>query len=293
MKRIFIVIFLFAVNDIAAGAEVLPEPFPMTSRSTASGGAFVSVTDDVGSIFINPAGFVLLDRGGVEANFFGGSIDDADWIASIAAAYPYRRTVIGAGWYRENGRDGEYGDVVSLAVASRFMRGTVGSFLSGGASLDLLMIDEDEAEIAGRESADKISASIGAMVRPLPVISIAFSMRNIGGSELHGNDGGILWQRLTRWGVAFLWPERIYLMFERDYIGGEVSTHYGFLVKSGTPLELMGGFSRERISAGLRWRRKAYNIALSFKATGDGRILVSSSVGIAFGKGSSKGKYQY
>ena len=88
------------------------------------------------------------------------------------------------------------------------------------------------------------------MLRPLPILSLGYSITNLGsaGFDHEGSD----WPRVHRWGVSYFWEGRVVISFGQEHAGGRVRRQYGFSVRTALPVELMGGFTGGNASGGMR-----------------------------------------
>jgi hypothetical protein len=118
------------------------------------------------------------------------------------------------------------------------------------------------------------------MFRPLPVISIAYVLSNVQDIDYGPPGEQEAWDRVQRWGVAYFWEERVALGYEYERTGTRPRHHYGFSVRTSTPIELLAGFSDERVYGGMRWAGDRVRIAVSFGPEGDDSIHASASVEI-------------
>jgi len=257
------------------------------TRATALGGMFIPLGDDPSTLFANVSGLVTTEGPTLYGEFAESPDRRYDEESRVAVLYPYRRFAAGAGWYRRRG--GEVGgeDLVVGGVAASLLTNTQGAFLSVGAAVKVGMVSyESTCDCSGGGTSEtETSFDLGVMFRPLPVISLAYVLSNAGDIAfgLPGEEES--WERAQRWGVVYFWEGSVTVGYEYERIGDRAVHHYGFSVRTSTPIELLAGFSRERLSGGIRWVGGRVRLAASFGTEGDDGIHAGASVEIGLGSG--------
>ncbi len=282
MKRSLIVPALI-VSLLAGGrAEAALDRFAAGARAQAMGGAFVAVADDGSAVFINSAGMVStrLADAYLEYGEPTGNSGLRGWGASLGA--PAAGTSFGLGWYRSDAREAFTDDRFFLAAARMIAEGTPGSFLSIGAGLGVARVSFDEPlrGAGGNSSTSVVTGDVGLILKPLPIISFGYSMRNVRGVDLDAARGAPF-GREQRWGVAYYWENTVIMSFEGQRAGQTTELHYGLSVKTALPLELMAGFSAGSASGGVRWAGSRIRAIVSFAADGAGAVTASAACEIS------------
>ncbi|MBN1164565.1 MAG: hypothetical protein JXB45_08300 [Candidatus Krumholzibacteriota bacterium] len=262
-----------------------PAPFqttPLGSRALARGGAFVSLGDDPSILFINPAGMwanryisLYCDYGGLE----GGGEEQA----KASLVIPWKTFVAGGGYVERSLTGGGKERLFLLGVCHRVTQGTQGSFLSVGANLRLGRMEGITARYGGacpgvKDRDTKITGDLGMMIRPLPMISFGYAVENVSRANIESGILHVRWERIHRWGMSWLWKEKIIISWERSYRAEKTIDSYGFNFKTGSPLEIMTGFSGEGVSGGLMWDFNRLRLTASFSPDPDKRIFTLVSV---------------
>lgn len=290
MKRILLLQIFIATLLFPADLHAHFERAALGTRSIAMGGMFIPIGDDPSTLFSNAGGLVTIEAPTIYGEFAEspGSVYGEE--SRIAAVYPMSRFAAGAGWYRRGIEMGGDEDLLIAGIAVTLISNMQGSFLSVGAAAKAGRISyESSCDCAGSGTSETEAAfDFGVMFRPLPVISIAYSLSNIKDID-YGPPGEIeTWDRVQRWGVAYFWEERVALGYEQERTGSRTLHHYGFSVRTSTPIELLAGFSDERVYGGIRWAGDRVRIAASFGPEGDDSIHASGSVEIPLRFGEEK-----
>ncbi len=216
------------------------------------GQAFVSLGDDASTVFINPAGLVTVGSMSLYGDYGEPPDVNVSSEAKGCMVLPVGGISAGAGWYRLGRTDGVTENLFVAGIARTLLRGTQGSFLSVGASLRTGRILSDPicGACGGRISESAITGDLGVMLRPLPILSLGYSVINVrkAGFDIEGES----WPRTSRWGVSYFWEEKVVISYGQEHTGGETKRQYGFSVRTALPLELMGGFSDGNVSGGVR-----------------------------------------
>lgn len=262
MKRRLI--FPFLVSCLLCDrAEAHLDRSSTAARSLAAGSAFVSVADDASALFLNPAGMGLaaplacyleytepaLMRGARESRF-----------ALVAGS---GKTHCGLGWYRLGAKE-ESDNLLIVSVARRLIDGTQGSFLAVGANIAVGSISHGQS-IGGREDTwREMTGGAGVIVRPLSVISIAYSIDNLRDAHPNGASGVASWRRVQRWGASYFWEDRVIISFAEEHCAGRTTIHYGLSVTTAVSVELMAGLSDDHVTGGARWIGKRCAATIAF-----------------------------
>jgi len=279
MKRLALLLIL-ALTALSVQAQPSVFDSKNSTSSVSLSSAYVSLADDPSAIFINPGGLVQLDKYELYTDSNGGVHSHVDRSARVAGTIKLKQLVLAGGLYY--GFDKKYNQSrTSLAIAYTFLKGTVGSFLSGGLSFDYMTASGEGVSTVGNGGdSDRIfTVSIGTMIRPLPVVSLALSILNlpdISPRRFNAN----YWKRCMLWGVSYFWREKVTILYEQEIIEREVTHHYGFVLKTASPIELMSGFSNGRIAGGVRWRGSFFNISCAFISNKSDPVTYSVSVEI-------------
>ncbi|MGD1047700.1 MAG: hypothetical protein ABR899_02970 [Candidatus Krumholzibacteriaceae bacterium] len=297
MKRL-IVPLLFSCL-LASRAEARFEDVSAVARSQAVGGAFVSLADDASALFVNPAGIVLA---GPFAGYFdydepAGASAAGTWESRLAACMAAGRTSFGLGWYSlERGGGGE--DLLLAGAAYRLLEGTEGSLISFGANAAVGHYSSSDGIVCltgpglclrGKPSRTQLTGDVGVMVRPLPVVSFAYSAQNVFGVDAGGGGAQTPWRRLQQWGVSYFWQERVVLSFAQQHADGASTLHYGISVKTAVPIELMAGFSNARVNGGVRWVGARYGAVIAFSSDEAQRVTWTAGLEIRIRRGEKEG----
>lgn len=282
MKR-FLIVSAFIMSLLAVGrADAAVDRFAAGARAQAMGGTFVAVADDGSAVFINPAGMVSTRQADayVEYSEPTGNSGLRGWGISLGA--PAAGTSFGLGWYRSDAREAFTDDRFFLAAARTIAEGTPGSFLSIGAGLGVARVSFDEPVpgASGNSPTSVVTGDVGLILKPLPIISFGYSMRNVRNVDLDAARGAPF-ERVQRWGVAYYWENTVILSFEGQHAGGTTELHYGLSVKTALPLELMAGFSEGSASGGVRWAGSRIRAIVSFAADGAGSVTAAAACEIS------------
>ena len=172
---------------ILAACMVIPqtlhaqfEEVSTSTRSTALGGMFTHVADDASALFINSAGLVNSASPVLYGDFSESSAAGYGSETMIAAIYPAPWITVGAGWFRRGLSGGDIDDenVFIAGIAKKLLTNTGGSYLSVGAAMKAgrLAYGSSCDCPAGGSSESDVTGDLGLILRPLPVISIGYSL---------------------------------------------------------------------------------------------------------------------
>lgn len=280
---------------IASRVEARFEGVSGVARSQAAGGAFVSLADDASALFVNPAGIVLAGPLACYVDYAEPSGAVGARESRLVACMAAGRSSFGLGWYRL-GRAGGSDNLILAGGAYRLIEGTQGSLISVGASAAVgrasrggTACSAEGGSCRSGSSGARVTADAGFIVRPLPVIAVAYSASNVFGVDASGGGGGSPWRRLQQWGVSYFWQERFVLSFAEEHADGVWTLHYGINVKTAVPIELMAGFSDERASGGIRWTGERCGAVIAFSEDGAGGITWTGGFEMKIRRGGSEG----
>lgn len=230
------------------------------------GGAFIALGDDASSLYVNPAGMILTPVPALYAEYAESSIPGESIEKKVDVLVPLRAAVLGAGWYRLGYEGGSVEDLFIAGFSARILDGVQGSFLSIGSSVKAARFsnETDCGCLSGRSSDTGVTFDAGLIIRPLPVISFGYTAQNLRRIELEVGEDPAIARRIHRWGITYFWEERVAVSFEQEHAPGSVVRHYGFSVRTSTPLELMAGFSEEHVSGGARWNHALFRLTAAF-----------------------------
>ena len=282
MKKILLLQIFLATILLPADLHAHFERVTLGTRSIAMGGMFISLGDDPSTLFANVGGLVTIESPTLYGEFAEspGSLYGEE--SRIAVVYPLPWFTAGTGWYRRGIEEGGDEDLMVAGIATTLITNTQGSFLSIGAAAKIGRISyESSCDCAGSGTSETETAfDLGVMFRPLPVVSIAYSISNAKDIDFGPPGEEESWERAQRWGIAYFWEERVTVGYEHERTGGRTIHHYGFSVHTSTPIELLAGFSGDRVYGGIRWSGDRVLFAASFGTQGDDGIHASASVEI-------------
>jgi hypothetical protein len=279
IRRLIIPLLFVCLS--ASRAEARFEHSAAVARSRASGGALVSLVDNASAVFVNPAGLVLAGRLAAYADYDEPPLAGGARESRLAGAARISRIYAGLGWYRFAGA-GETDDLFLAGVACRLLEESQGSLVSVGANASLGRVSHEDGMAcpaalgvgcpSARSSAG-ITGDLGVLVRPLPVISFAYSVGNVFGADLDRLAGQTPWSRMQRWGVSYFWEDRFSFSFAQEMGSGRSTLHYGLIVKTAVPVEILMGFSDGHPTGGVRWRGPRFSAVVGFSADDGGRVI--------------------
>jgi hypothetical protein len=289
-RVVLVAAILITISDIA-GAE-MPEQFggsvPST-RSTALGGAFSPLADDVTALISNPAGLVTTGGAAVYADYMGTGGGSGPWGGKLIAGFERWGVVMAAGGSGRSSEGGTVEQQLFAGAALNLLTGSVGSFLSVGGVVrgGRVSFDLDDGCVpcgveGGRYSYNAFTADLGLMIRPLPFISLSLSSENISETGFGSGDFYIPWERTVRYGAAWLHEDRFTISWERRYTGEETSDHFGIGLRTALPLEIMAGMASELVHGGARWDGGRWRAAIVFGQEAEDSITTGASIEIFF-----------
>lgn len=234
---------------VAASAHF--ERLVTSSRRVALGGASISVVDDATATAVNPAALVQVPSWSVSSTYdrpYG--IADVDESFAAAAVRFDRAGALGLSWHRLALRGVMSEDLFTLAYARDIIRTSEDASLSLGANVDVARVSESE-----RFDADATALTGGASVllRPFPVIGIAYAVRSVTGPSLDLLDGGgeTKLERTHAWGFSYWWHRSVSLSFEWEKEASTWRSHVGVEVELTPNLEIRSGVGRGSAAGGI------------------------------------------
>ena len=289
-------VLIVALSVLCAGrpAGAYFESSAVGARSLALGNNFVSVADDVTALYWNPAGLVRLTRH--EAMF---TLDHSPELIDLrrgfaAVALHAPQATFGVGWQAVHLEDALREDLIYLSVSRLLVRRSLGAFISGGATLKIAHVGVDAnaaAGIAGLASSQtRLTADLGAMLAPIPNVTVGLNVRNLGQPRfdlLPGGASSELTQE-TEWGISFRWREDAQLHWSHltnPHRSGE--NKLGVELGVGEHLALQLGVARELVTGGVGVGWRSWELQTSFQAHEVLGLL--TRVGVRFGFGHNRG----
>ncbi len=298
-ERLASVSAALVILSVAASAD-MPERFDGTissTRSTALGGAFSPLADDVTALVINPAGLINTGGFALYADYMETGGGEGPYEGKLFGAAELWGIIFGVAGSSKSYEDGTVESQFSGGFAINIMSGAAGSFISIGGALRAgrVAFDIDDPCIpcgvpGGRYSYNALTADLGMMIRPLPFISLSLSTENISETGFGSGDYYIPWDRTVRYGVAWLHEDRFTVSWESRHIGDKVTNHFGFGLRTAVPLEIMAGMTSERVYGGARWDGGRWRASLVFGQEDENVITTGASIEIFFNRPS--GMYQ-
>jgi len=227
------------VLSLAHTANAYFERMMISARSTAMGGAFVSVADDATSVMLNPAGLAGVNRYGFYSTYhkpYGlAELDDG----FVAGAWRTPRLSVGLGLYHRALLDVYSETLVSLSIARDVVRTAEDASLSVGMNLDAATVSETGSfDISERA----FMVGAGVSVRPFATVGLAYAVRNIGQADLGRVAGGVGALRRTHvMGVSYRWDDGVLLSLERRVTAGKWENAGGLELEMGNNLTVRAG----------------------------------------------------
>jgi len=242
---------LLAVSLVPVAASAHFERLVTSSRRIALGGASISVVDDATATVINPAALVQVPSWSISSTYdrpYG--VTDIDEAFAAAAVHFDRAGAFGVSWHRVALRGVMSEDLFTLAYARDLIRTSEDASLSVGANVDVARVSESE-----RFDADATAVTGGASVllRPFPVIGVAYAVRSLTEPSLDLLDGGgeTKLERTHAWGLSYLWHRSVSLSFEWEKEASKWRSHVGVEVELTPNLEIRSGVGRGAAAGGI------------------------------------------
>lgn len=270
--------------------ELIPIQIARTTRSQAMGLSFPSIGEGASTLFINPAGLVAVRGMALYGDYTEGDVLYPNGCARGCLALPFGRFAAAAGFFNKNSGGAGTWNVFLAGAAWRIVEGAQDSFLSIGATAKIARVSGEissDCDVCGPAGTGDtgVTADVGVIVRPLPMVSIGCSSANLFEKDFETDgpaDGR--WRRHTRVGVSWLLQDRIIVSWDRCYYGSMKRNHYGISVRTSVPVELMTGFYDEKVTGGMRFTNRRFDLSAAFSPDGEGRLTASFSAEIYFRK---------
>ncbi len=257
-----------------------------STRSTALGGMFTPLADDPSALFANCAGLVNSASPVLYGDFSESSGEGYGVGTMIGVVYPAPWFTVGAGWHRLGLSGGDIRDenVLIAGLARKILENTGGSYFSVGAAAKLgRLAYESSCDCPGSGASEsRVTGDIGLILRPLPVISIGYSMLTVREEDFEEYGSPRTWNRVNKWGISYFWEERVAVGFEQRRSSGRTTYHYGLAVRTSTPIEILGGFDDGDVQGGIRWVDESVRISAAFGSDGDGGVSARASIEVSF-----------
>jgi hypothetical protein len=251
------------------------------------GSSSVSIADDASALFLNPAGMVCAAPVACYFDYSEPANTRGARESRLALAAGSGRTWYGLGWYRL-GAEEESDFLLVASVARRLVEGTQGSFLAVGVNATAGSLSRGQPAEGDEGAWRRMTGDAGIMVRPLSVISIAYSIANVRDAHPDGTSGDFSWRRVQRWGASYFWEERVTISFAGEHRAGQMTIHCGLRVKTAVPVELMAGFSDSRVAGGARWSGRRCAATIAF-ASGEARqVTWTGAFELLMGRGTKQ-----
>jgi hypothetical protein len=152
------------------------------ARPLGMGGAFAAIADDSNAVYWNPAGMVQVNQ--QQAMFMHGvygSVSDVNF-DYLSYVYPMKDWALGLGWSQAGTTLEEGAEATTSRMSEDMYYLAVGvnpalfgnDILSVGATLKRLQVSSKVSDSSG------VGFDAGALLRPVPWLQAAFTMRNLG-----------------------------------------------------------------------------------------------------------------
>ncbi len=181
-------------------------------------------------------------------------------------------------------------DLFYLAVSRLLVRRSLGAFISGGATLKMAHVGVDGGAAAGivgiSTSATRFAADVGALLSPIPNVTVGATARNLGQPRFDLLPGGTSTELAyeLEWGISFRWREDAQLHWSRvKHPRVAADSKLGVEVGVGEHLSLQLGVGRQRLAGGVGVRWRNWQLDSSFQAHDVLGLL--TRVGVRFGFG--------
>jgi hypothetical protein len=279
MRKALLLAVIVILID-AADANAHFERAPLGTRSASLGGVFVPLGDDVSTLFVNAAGLVNMKSPTLYGDFAEAFDPLFDGESRVGAVYPAPWFSVGVGWYRRGMAEGGGEDLVAAGIAKNLVTNAQGSFLAVGAAMKVGRVAYGPSCSCSESSSSETetTADLGIMFRPLPVISIGYSLINAREIDYALSETYGQWSREHRWGIAYFWEERVVLGFEPEHAGGRIVNRYGFAVRTSVPLEILAGFAEENVYGGIGWVGERARASFAFESDEENGVHARASV---------------
>ncbi len=281
-----VLIVALLAGPAAAGLERAAS----VARAQAMGAAYVSLADDVSSIFVNPAGLALAGRFAAEVEYAEPPVPPnrrprLEQALHAAIGGSKGKNAFGLGCYVDWGdRDGL---LIAGGIARTLFEAGGTSFVSVGANVVLgAAFAEGIACPAfepgpcpvGEPDGGAVSGDVGIIARPLPVISFGYSAANVFNAHDENRLGEETWHRVQRWGASYFWENRLVVSFAGETMEGETVYRYGLRLKTAVPVELMAGMSNGGATGGVAWNGSRFQAVAAFSSDEHGLVTYTGAL---------------
>ncbi len=240
-----------AVLLFPVGAGAYFDRVVTSSRTLSMGGAFVAISDDPSATLLNPAGLAQAKN-----HAFLFSLTKPYGLSDLeesyfAAALPVKIGVVGLSWHRFSLGGVSSEDLFTIGFGRDYIRTSLDASLSFGGSIDVARVSYSADPY--QDSKAKVTASLGVLLRPFPIIGIGYSVRNIGrGSfDFVPGGGGTPIKTLHTWGIAYHW-EQVTFVFERQLSQNrEWKSNMGLEMRVLSSLRIRSGFDGSDVTGGI------------------------------------------
>jgi len=257
-RRSTILLVIAAVVLAAARpADAYFERLYLSARAFSMGGVFVSVADDPSGVVYNPAGLTQIPTASVLTTISHpyGLSDLNEYF--LAGAIPTGIGAFGVSWHRFSLSDVVSEDLFTLAYGRDLIRTSQDASLSVGAAVDIARAAYADVS----ESETVVSGALSVLLRPFPVIGMAYTVRNIGEPTfdfaLNGGNsdawaGPTPLEMVHTFGLAYHWDRRVSILYERERgQDGMWRDRLGLEVKAGNALRLRSGLFDGSVTGGI------------------------------------------
>jgi hypothetical protein len=289
------VLFAAAVALSASRAFAFDD-FPVGARPSAFSGAFAAVSDDVNSLYYNPAGLATMTSPQVTAYYTRllPNLSDGSnaGLTFMAYGHPLGKDgkwgTAGAG-YTELSLQGLFDEQtytagyaktlpwmnISVGANAKILSrkyGETADTLDAGQTLNpAVRLGISDPAFNGGKSSEKTSFDLGALARPLPNLSVGASLLNVNTPDM-GLSSTDRVPMVTRLGADYTFPflKAVADLTRRRYIGGQTDNRIAAGVERGWVFQRYGEL-RIRGGAGIgsrAWRQ--ISMGMGYEVNGFG-----------------------
>ena len=256
-----------------------------TTRSEAMGGTRTSFPDEASVVFLNPAAISNVYKTLFYSDYSNNRIREV----KAAFAVPLEKLGIGLSLCSRRNDENEVADYIAVGVSKMIFSGTPDTYIEIGANFRIERFAFDfysgcSACGKTRLSDSDVTGDIGIILRPLPLVSFRYIDEKARKTDKLDYDSDIIGEKGRRVGATLHLRDKLVVSWEREYRDSSVINHYGFCLKTGVPLELMGGFSGGAISGGARLKWGFLRVSFAFSQDGKEGIHQRISFEIAPGQ---------
>ncbi len=209
------------------------------------------VVDGAAAVMINPAALMQSPRWSVMTTYnqpHGVSgLDEGYAAASVRFD---RIGAFGLAMHHVGLRDVTSENLVTVAYARDIMRTSEDASLSVGINVDFARVAvEDRFDV----SESNVTGGASILLRPFPVIGLAYTTRNLSEPEfdLVPGAGKTTLRRVQTWGVSYWWHRRVTVVYERRNDTGHGEDHFGVEFDMGPYLDVRAGLARGQAAGGI------------------------------------------